>query len=187
MGAMSTGTFEWDDNKDADKQLKHQVSFHAAQAAFVDPHRVIARDLAHSGVEERFYCFGKAAAGMLTVRFTYRKNVIRITGAGFGPKERLFMTKKIVYTDEPLGELEVLRDFLPSPAELAFREDGVKVTLSLSKSSVDFFKSEAAKHQTQYQRMIRRLLDSYVNAQSSGATSAPQVRAMVGKTKAVES
>ena len=76
------------------------------------------------------------------------------------------MTKKIVYTDEPMGELEVLGDFLPSPAELAFREDGVKVTLALSKSSVDFFKSEAAKHQTQYQRMIRRLLDSYVDAHS---------------------
>lgn len=75
------------------------------------------------------------------------------------------MTKKIVYTDEPLGAVEVVADFLPSPAELAFRDDGVKVTLSLSKSSVEFFKSEASKHHTQYQRMIRRLLDSYVAAQ----------------------
>ena len=80
------------------------------------------------------------------------------------------MKKKIVYTDEPMGEVEVVADFLPSPAELAFREDGVKVTLSLSKSSVDFFKSEAAKHQTQYQRMIRRLLDSYVEAQGTAAS-----------------
>ena len=76
------------------------------------------------------------------------------------------MTKKITYTDELLGEVEVVRDFLPSPAELAFREEGVKVTLALSKSSVDFFKNEASKHQTQYQRMIRRLLDSYVEAQA---------------------
>ena len=75
------------------------------------------------------------------------------------------MKKKIVYTDEPMGDVEVVADFLPSPAELAFKEDGVKVTLALSKSSVEFFKSEAAKHQTQYQRMIRRLLDSYVEAQ----------------------
>ena len=75
------------------------------------------------------------------------------------------MKKKIVYTDEPMGDVEVVADFLPSPAELAFREDGVKVTLALSKSSVEFFKSEASKHQTQYQRMIRRLLDSYVEAQ----------------------
>jgi hypothetical protein len=58
------------------------------------------------------------------------------------------MKKKIVYTDEPMGDVEVDADFLPSPAELAFREDGVKVTLSLSKSSVAFFKSEASKHQT---------------------------------------
>ena len=74
------------------------------------------------------------------------------------------MTRKITYTDEPLGDIEVVADFLPSPAELAFREEGVKVTLALSKSSVDFFKTEASKHQTQYQRMIRRLIDSYVEA-----------------------
>jgi predicted DNA binding CopG/RHH family protein len=61
--------------------------------------------------------------------------------------------------------MEVISDFLPSPEELAFREEGVKVTLALSKKSVDFFKSEAAKHQTQYQRMIRRLIDAYVDAQ----------------------
>jgi len=79
------------------------------------------------------------------------------------------MKKKIVYTDEPMGDVEVVTDFLPSPAELAFREDGVKVTLALSKSSVEFFKSEASKHQTQYQRMIRRLLDSYVAAQGAVA------------------
>lgn len=78
------------------------------------------------------------------------------------------MTKKITYTDEPLGDVEVIADFLPSPAELAFREEGVKVTLALSKKSVDFFKLEASKHQTQYQRMIRRLLDSYVEAHLPG-------------------
>ena len=47
------------------------------------------------------------------------------------------MKKKIVYTDEPMGDVEVIADFLPSPAELAFKEDGVKVTLTLSKSSLD--------------------------------------------------
>jgi predicted DNA binding CopG/RHH family protein len=46
-------------------------------------------------------------------------------------------------------------DFLPSPADLAFREEGARVTLALSKKSVDFFKSEATKHRTRYQRMIR--------------------------------
>lgn len=78
------------------------------------------------------------------------------------------MKKRIIYTDEPLGDIEVITDFLPAPAELAFRAEGVKVTLALSKTSVDFFKSEASKHQTQYQRMIRRLLDSYVAAQGAG-------------------
>ncbi len=74
------------------------------------------------------------------------------------------MRRKITYTDEPLGEMEVIPDFLPPPADLALREEGVKVTLALSKKSVDFFKFEASKHQTQYQRMIRRLLDAYVEA-----------------------
>jgi hypothetical protein len=76
------------------------------------------------------------------------------------------MSAKIKYTDEPLGKTPVVPDFLPSPAELAFREEGVKVTLALSRKSLEFFKSEAAKHQTQYQRMIRRLLDAYVDAQT---------------------
>lgn len=75
------------------------------------------------------------------------------------------MKPKIKYTDEPLGEIEVMSDFLPPPSELAFREEGIKVTLALSKKSVEFFKFEASKHQTQYQRMIRRLLDAYVDSQ----------------------
>jgi len=76
------------------------------------------------------------------------------------------MNAKITYTDEPLGEVKVIPDFLPSPAELAFNEEGIKVTLALSKKSVEFFKAEATKNHTQYQRMIRRLLDAYVEAQS---------------------
>ena len=81
--------------------------------------------------------------------------------------ERQFMSKKIIYTDEPIGNVKVIADFLPSPAELAFNEEAVKVTLALSKKSIDFFKSEAAKNHTQYQRMIRRLVDSYVDAHTS--------------------
>lgn len=73
---------------------------------------------------------------------------------------------EVNYTDEPIGKVQVVPDFLPSPAELAFREEGVKVTLALSKKSIEFFKSEATKHHTQYQRMIRRLLDAYVDAQA---------------------
>lgn len=78
---------------------------------------------------------------------------------------RRYAKTKVKYTDEPLGKVQVVSDFLPSPAELAFREEGVKVTLALSKKSIEFFKSEASKHHTQYQRMIRRLIDAYVDAQ----------------------
>ena len=71
------------------------------------------------------------------------------------------MKTKIKYADEPI-EAKVVMDFLPPPEELVFREEGVKVTIALSKKSVDFFKSEASKHHTQYQRMIRKLIDAYV-------------------------
>ena len=71
------------------------------------------------------------------------------------------MSAKIKYTNEHV-DAKVIKDFLPRPEELAFREEGVKVTIALSKKSVDFFKSEAAKHHTQYQRMIRKLIDTYV-------------------------
>jgi hypothetical protein len=71
------------------------------------------------------------------------------------------MSAKIRYTDEPPGRLRVVPDFLPAAEDLVFREEGIKVALSLSKRSVEFFKREAAKHNTQYQRMIRRLLDPY--------------------------
>ena len=74
------------------------------------------------------------------------------------------MSAKIKYTDEPLGDIKFVRDFLPPPEQLAFREEGIKVTLALSKKSVEFFKSEAAKHHTQYQRMIRKLVDAYVES-----------------------
>ena len=80
------------------------------------------------------------------------------------------MSAKIKYTDEPLGKVEVVSDFLPSPEELAFKEDTVKVTIALSKSSVDFFKREAEKHDTKYQQMIRRLLDAYARAQGGHIT-----------------
>ena len=77
------------------------------------------------------------------------------------------MSAKIKYTNEPMGEPKVMKDFLPSPAELAFNEEAVKVTLALSKKSIDFFKLEAAKNHTQYQRMIRRLVDAYVESHSA--------------------
>jgi hypothetical protein len=76
-------------------------------------------------------------------------------------------TKKIKYTDEPLGKLRIVDDFLPSPEDLVFKEENVKVTITLSKSSVDFFKKAAKKHHTQYQKMIRSLLDQYTTHHSN--------------------
>jgi hypothetical protein len=80
------------------------------------------------------------------------------------------MSEKTKYTDEPLGKLKIVPDFLPPPEDLVFRDEGVKVTVALSKRSVDFFKSEARKHRTQYQRMIRRLLDAYAEHQTRSPT-----------------
>ena len=71
------------------------------------------------------------------------------------------MKKKIRYTDEPMGELRVVEDFLPPPDSLVLKEDNVKITISLSKSSVDFFKKEAKKQHISYQKMIRRVIDVY--------------------------
>lgn len=82
-----------------------------------------------------------------------------------GVKGKKFMRKKIKYTDEPMGEIEIIEDFLPPPEELVFKEDNTKVTIALSRRSLEFFRKEARKHKTQYQKMIRRLLDAYVDRQ----------------------
>ncbi len=73
------------------------------------------------------------------------------------------MNNRIKYTDEPMGALKVIKDFLPPPHELVYEEDTVKVTIGLSRASVDFFKREAARNHTAYQKMIRRLLDVYAS------------------------
>jgi uncharacterized DUF497 family protein len=80
--------FEWDEEKDKENKDKHNVSFSLAQRAFLDPHRVIVEDVNHSTEEERFYCIGRVDDGIVTVRFTYRGNVIRIYGAGYWRKGR---------------------------------------------------------------------------------------------------
>ena len=86
--------FDWDEDKDKSNQEKHNVSFFWAQRAFLDPQRIIARDEKHSGEEERYYCIGKVDAGIITVRFTYRENVIRIIGAGYWRKGKAVYEEK---------------------------------------------------------------------------------------------
>ncbi len=85
---MGKVRFEWDEKKDNENQAKHTVSFSLAQYAFLDPRRVIVEDVNHSTEEERFYCIGRVGNGIVTVRFTYRGNVIRIYGAGYWRKGR---------------------------------------------------------------------------------------------------
>lgn len=81
-------SFEWDTEKNVSNQEKHGVSFALAQFAFADPDRVILEDLGHSDDEQRFFCLGKVAEGVLTVRFTLRDQTIRIFGAGYWRKGR---------------------------------------------------------------------------------------------------
>ena len=78
-----------------------------------------------------------------------------------GGKEGSYMRNKITYKNEPMGKVRVVADFLPTPEQLAFKEENVKVTIALSKTSLDFFKEQAGLHQTAYQKMIRNLLDAY--------------------------
>lgn len=85
---MAAARFEWDSGKDQENQKKHGVSFARAQFAFADPRRVIAEDRSHSSGEERYYCFGRVEGGVLTVRFTFRVDVIRIFGAGYWRRGR---------------------------------------------------------------------------------------------------
>ena len=78
--------FEWDERKNLANINKHGVSFYVTQYAFADSDRVILADLKHSRLEKRFYCLGKVGGGIITVWFTYRKNRIRIIGAGYWRK-----------------------------------------------------------------------------------------------------
>jgi len=82
-----------------------------------------------------------------------------------GERGKIYMKKSIKYTDEPMDNIKITKDFLPSPEELIFKDKTVKVTIALSKSSVDYFKQVAKSYNTQYQKMIRRLLDEYVSKQ----------------------
>jgi predicted DNA binding CopG/RHH family protein len=79
-------------------------------------------------------------------------------------KKKIEMTKVKRLSEEPDFKLgKRVADFLPSPEELAEADDVVRVTMFFSKKSVDFFKQQAKSRDSQYQKMIRRLVDSYVD------------------------
>jgi hypothetical protein len=99
---MAKARFEWDPTKDQENQEKHGVAFAMAQLAFADPRRVIAEDLSHSSAEKRYYCFGEVGGGILTVRFTYRSEVVRIYGAGYWRKgKRIYERENSVHERAP--------------------------------------------------------------------------------------
>ena len=79
-------SFEWEEQKNERNKQKHDISFDLAQYAFLDPHRIIAKDIDHSDQEDRYFCFGKVKEKVVTVRFTYRSPAIRIFGAGYWRK-----------------------------------------------------------------------------------------------------
>ncbi len=82
------GSFVWDAEKEVLNILKHRVDFRTAVKVFQDPGVRIFEDDRHSGEEKRFYAIGNVREGILTVRFTYRDEMIRIFGAGFWRKGR---------------------------------------------------------------------------------------------------
>jgi predicted DNA binding CopG/RHH family protein len=86
---------------------------------------------------------------------------------GIGAKVKRSMSKKIQYSDQSMGELRLVPDFLPSPEELAIKKKNTKVTISLSSESVAYFKEVAKNHHMQYQKIIRELLDEYVKHQKT--------------------
>ena len=87
-------TFVWDENKNSLNKEKHNISFEEAQFAFSDTKRIIAKDIEHSKKEDRFYCFGKVNENIVTVRFTFRNNRIRIIGAGYWRKGKHIYEKE---------------------------------------------------------------------------------------------
>ena len=91
---IESGSFVWDEAKDASNILKHGIDFATASNVFFDEQRKIYKDFKHSGEEERLFCIGKVGNRIVTVRFTYRGQKVRIIGAGFWRKGRGYYHEK---------------------------------------------------------------------------------------------
>ena len=85
--------FEWDPRKAQENVLKHGVTFEAAKQVFDDPRLVLAEDAEHGGSEPRYFAFGMLDSGILTVRFTIRGDRVRLIGAGYWRRGKLFYEK----------------------------------------------------------------------------------------------
>ena len=69
------------------------------------------------------------------------------------------MSKQIQYTDEPLGEMKLAPDFLPSPKELALKNEQTKITISRNSESVAYLKETTKRRHMRYQKVICQLPD----------------------------
>jgi len=86
--------FIWDRGKESDNIRKHGINFSVASRVFLDPKRKVYIDSKHSKQEERFFCIGKVGNKIITVRFTYRQERIRIIGAGYWRKGKAHYEKE---------------------------------------------------------------------------------------------
>ena len=84
------GRFIWDVEKEQENIVKHGLDFATAIKAFLDVKRKISVDSKHSAQEERFFCVGKVEDKIITVRYTYRNKQVRIFGAGYWRKGRIY-------------------------------------------------------------------------------------------------
>jgi len=93
-----------------------------------------------------------------------------------GAKVKKSMSKTIQYSNEPMGDLQLVPDFLPSPEELALKQKNTKITIALSSESIAYFKDAAKVNHMQYQKMIRQLLDEYVAHQKNANNQVKRTR-----------
>lgn len=164
--AVSSGDFIWDVQKELANIRKHRIDFATAARAFLDPKRKVYADAKHSAVEPRFFCIGTIDGRTVTVRFVERHGKIRIFGAGYWRNGKNTM-KRTTDKNMPIGKLTRIKDFLPPPHALVAPRDEVKITLALSRRSIEFFKAQARRNHSKYQRMIREVVDRYASHYTS--------------------
>jgi uncharacterized DUF497 family protein/predicted DNA binding CopG/RHH family protein len=160
--------FDWDRDKEAVNVAKHGVDFSEAQSAFADPLLVLAADKGHSQKEPRLFCIGRSGAAAFSLSASpIGARPFALSAQAIGEKAKKSMKKKTVrYTDdkgEIIGQLRAIpKGELPSLDQLVGKlHQKQKVTLALDGEAISFFKREASKRHTSYQRMIRNLVLAY--------------------------
>lgn len=91
---VENNSFVWDVRKEKINKVKHGVDFVLAAKVFADTKRKVFKDERHSSNEERYFCIGKVKNRILTVRFVFRDEKIRIIGAGYWRKGRKYYEEK---------------------------------------------------------------------------------------------